>query len=417
MNVEKNAVDSSGFDRRQFLAATGGLAAIALFPEMLPAAPVLAEPLKVGLIGYGRQGRAIATELAKFDGVKIAAVCESDGTRLTSAKGRMSDAEGFESAKEMLEKVKGLGAVIIATPTHQHKDVALMAMAAGKHVYCEAPLAHTIEDARAIAKAAANVKTVFAVGHEGRSNPIYKLARTFFKTEAFKDMVSMRAAFSQKTSWRAAAPDPAREKALNWRFDAAVSTGMLGEIGSHQFDVIHWYRSKLPVSVRATGSIRLHTDGREMADTVQANFEFDDGAMFSYGATLANSYEGRYELFQGSASAMKLAWTHGWMFKESDAPTQGWEVYANRQQFHNDVGITLIADATKLASQGKLKDGVGLPYSSTYYALEDFIKATSSGKPACTAEEGMKTAVVSILANQALLTKSEVKIDPAMLAV
>jgi hypothetical protein len=50
------------------------------------------------------------------------------------------------------------------------------------------------------------------------------------------------------------------------------------------------------------------------------------------------------------------------MFKEADAPTQGWEVYANRQQFHNDEGITLIAGATKLAEQGKLKEGVGLPH-------------------------------------------------------
>ena len=75
-----------------------------------------------------------------------------------------------------------------------------------------------------------------------------------------------------------------------------------------------------------------------------------------------------------------MAWSHGWMFKEADAPTQGWEVYANRQQFHNDEGITLIADATKLASQGKLKQGVGLPHDSLYYSLFDFLKAISEGE-------------------------------------
>ncbi len=399
-------------DRRSFLAAAGGLAAVSLLPGVLPAAPVLDEPLKVGLVGVGRQGRLLLAELAKLSAVKVVAVCDNDAQRLTSAKGRVADAEGFESHQAMLEKVKGLSGVIIATPTHLHKAIALDAINAGKHVYCEAPLAHTADDAKAIAKAAAGIKTVFAVGHEGRSNPVYGLARSFFRTDAFKDMVAMRAHFAQKTSWRVPASDPAREAALNWRLDPALSTGLMGEIGSHQIDVAHWYRGKNPVSVRASGGIRLHTDGRKVHDTVQADFEFEDGARLGYCATIANSYEGRYELFQGSASAIRLAWTHGWMFKESDAPTQGWEVYANRQQFHTDVGITLIADATQLASQGKLKDGVGLQNTPMYYALEWFIRSIASGKPAvCTAEDGYRAIAVALAANRALAEGGEVKIS------
>jgi hypothetical protein len=108
------------------------------------------------------------------------------------------------------------------------------------------------------------------------------------------------------------------------------------------------------------------------------------------------------------------------MFKEADSPTQGWEVYANRQQFHSDQGlsegITLIADATKLASQGKLTEGVGLPFTSLYYALVDFAKAASEGKaPACGADEGARTTVVAILAQRALTGGAEVAIDPKVL--
>jgi hypothetical protein len=104
------------------------------------------------------------------------------------------------------------------------------------------------------------------------------------------------------------------------------------------------------------------------------------------------------------------------MFKESDSPTQGWEVYANRQHFHNDEGITLIADATKLASQGKLKEGVGLPNSSLYYALEDFLKSATEGQPvACTAAEGLRTTAVAIVAHQAVRQGGEVAIDPELL--
>lgn len=408
-------------DRRDFLVAAGGLAAVSLVPSVLPAALRLSEPMRVGLIGVGRQGRAILTELSSMEAVKIVAVCDSDENRLASGKGRAAGADGFADYKEMLATVKGMDAVIIATPTHQHRAIAEDCIAAGKHVYCEAPLAHTVEDAQAIASAAAATGAagkVFAVGFEGRSNPVYTLARSFFRTDAFKDMVAMRSQFAQKTSWRFSAPDADRERRQNWRLDKAVSTGMLGEIGSHQFDVAHWYRGKLPVSVRATGGVRFWNDGREIADTVHAAFTYEDGAVLTWFGTLASSFLGKEEIFVGSSSTIKLGWTHGWMFKESDAPTQGWEVYANKQQFHNDVGITLIAGATKLAEQGKLKDGVGLPNTSLFYSLESFVKAAAGqGKVSCSAADGTRSSIVAILANKSLVERAEVKIDPALLKV
>ncbi|MFT3684647.1 MAG: Gfo/Idh/MocA family oxidoreductase [Phycisphaerales bacterium] len=199
-------------DRREFIAAAGGLAAVSLLPASLPAALRLADPLKVGLIGVGRQGRAILTELASMDSVKVVAVCDNDDNRLNSAKTRTAGAEGYADHKALLAH-KDLDAVIIATPTHLHRQIATDAIAAGKHVYCEAPLAHTIEDAQAIAAAAAGSKKTFAVGYEGRANPVYQLARSFFKTDAFKDMIAMRQQFASKTSWRFSAPTPSARSA------------------------------------------------------------------------------------------------------------------------------------------------------------------------------------------------------------
>lgn len=404
-------------DRRQFLAAAGSLAAISLFPEHLPAAPVLAEPLNVGLIGMGKQGRAIALELAKIENIKLVAIAETDEMRRASAASRNPAAKVYATHNELIEKHPEISAIIIATPTHEHKVPALASLSAGKHVFCEAPLAHSIEDAKIIAKAASEAamkKIVFAVGFQGRANPVYNLARSFYKTDAFKDFACARTHFAQKTSWRVAA-DGEREKRLNWRLDKAISTGLMGEVIAHQLDVINWYRGAIPTSLRAIGSIRLHTDGREVHDTVHATFTYDDGGLLTSAATLANSYEGQYELLQGSSSAIKLAWSHGWMFKESDSPTQGWEVYANRQQFHTDTGITLIADATQLASQGKLKDGVGLPNPSLYYSIENFIKATSgSAKVACNAEDAMKTTILALMANRSIETGHDIKLDPAL---
>ncbi|MCC6320178.1 MAG: Gfo/Idh/MocA family oxidoreductase [Phycisphaerales bacterium] len=407
-------------NRREFiLQSAGALGAVAILPNLGLGAYRTAAPVSVGLVGAGRQGRLILAELAKIEQVKVAAICDTDASRRESGSKRAAGSEAFADHKAMLDKLKDLSAVVIATPTHLHKQIALDCLAAGKHVYCEAPLAHTVEDCRAIAAAAAGAgKQVFACGFEGRSNPIYKLARTFFRSDAVRDFVSAEAQSFKKESWRFPAPpgsDAAREKAENWRLDPAISTGLAGELGAQQFDVVHWYLNKLPTSVFGTGAVLAQNDGREVADSIHCNFGFESNARFAFSASVGNSYGGRFEVLRGTNAAIKLAWTHGWMFKEADAPTQGWEVYANRQQFFNDEGITLIADATKLAEQGNLKEGVGLPNKSLYYALADFLMSVTENKPvACDAATGAKSTIVAILANQAVVKNQILTIDPAL---
>jgi hypothetical protein len=168
--------------------------------------------------------------------------------------------------------------------------------------------------------------------------------------------------------------------------------------------------------VRGSGAVLAWQDGRAVADTVRAGFAFEGGLELAYSATIGNSYEGQYELFAGTMAAIKLVWTFGWMFKEADAPTQGWEVYANRQTFHNDEGITLIADATKLAAQGRLEQGIGLPSTPLYYALESFLKSAAEGaEVVCPVGEALRTTLVAIQAARAVREGGELAIDPESL--
>ncbi len=410
-------VQRAGIDRREFLVqAAGAMAAVSLLPQVLPAAIRGDAPLRIGVVGVGRQGSAILDELAKVETAKVLAVCDSDPRRLERAQRKVQGAAAFSSHAEMLDKSKDLQAIIIATPTHLHKQVVLDGLAAGKHVYCEAPIAHTLEESKAIAAAARGAKVVAAAGLEGRSDPVYKLARTFFRSDSVREVVVMRGQNLQKTTWRTPASDPARDKVLNWRLDKELSIGLGGEMGTHQFDVFCWYRDQYPASVRGSGAIVLHADGREIHDTIACELAFPDARLLHYEASLASSFQGRHEILHGTNATIKLAWTHGWMFKEADAPTQGWEVYANRQQFFNDEGITLIAEATKLADQGKLKEGVGLPNSPLYYALLDFVNAAVAGKNAAASlEVGHRATVLGILAHQATRTGQTIEIPAAML--
>lgn len=408
-------------DRRTFLQTTAvGAAAFALQPELVGLsrlAPGQA-PLRLAVVGAGRQGRAVLAELQKLETAQVVAVCDTAPSRLRAGVRRVNGAKGYEDMAKLLADGKDFDAVVVATSTHAHKDVVLAALGAGKHVYCEAPLAHTLADSKAIAQAAKAAKGVFAAGLLARSNPIYKLAWGFHRAGVLEKLLMLRAQDHSKTSWRFPGDDAASTQAFDWRLDPLRSSGLPGELGTHQFDVLHWYTGEYPTSVRGTGSIRAYPDGRTLADTVQCALSFAGGLQLQWDATLGGGYEGRYELLAGTMGAMRLGWTAGWLFKEAEAPTQGWEVYANRESFHSDTGITLIADATKLAKQGKLKEGVGLPNPPLYYALADFVAScTTQARVACTAEEGHRATAVGLLAQQAVLTGQDVAIDPKDLQV
>jgi predicted dehydrogenase len=393
-------------DRREFLLqSVGALTGFAILPRPATARPRPAgSELGIGLIGAGRQGRAILAELGQIDGARVAAVSEVVPARLALALERAPGAVGIPEYRALLER-RDLAAVIVATPTHLHRAIVEDALAAGKHVYCEAPLAHTLEDAQAIAAAAARATPAFHAGFQGRSNPIYERAYPLSRAE-LRDHVSLYAQWHRKTSWRFGT---GRED--NWRLDPEVTTGLAGEVGAQQFDVARWYRNAIPVEIRGRGDIRLHQDGRRVADTIRVDLMWEDGVAMHYSATLANSFGGQYEVIHGANGAIKLAWNHGWLFKEADAPTQGWEVYATRQQFYNDEGIVLVADATRLAAQGRLAEGIGLEHSPLWYALDAFVRTVTEGAPvACTARDGLVATALGILAHQAVVSGDRVSV-------
>ena len=396
-------------DRRGFLVRTGSGAAAFAFSPVLKDITVPANRaggLHLGVAGAGRQGRAILAELAKLPSATVVAIAEPDERRMKAGLRRAEGAKGYASVKEMISGENDIEAVVVATPTHLHREPAETALQAGLHVYCEAPMCSTLEDAQALSNVASDSKGILAVGLQARTNPVYNLARSFVRAGALRETIALRGQWHKKTSWQFGTSEK-----HNWRLNPAVSLGLPGEEGSHQFDTFSWYLKKKPLRVRGTGAVRLHQDGRTIPDTVQLEMEYEGGLRLLWDSSLASSFEGRHELFRGSHASVKMAEGFGWMFKEADAPTQGWEVYASRQRFHNDEGITLIADATQLAKQGKLKEGIGLPHPPIYYALEAFIDSALTGKPTIAgASEGVAALAAGIAANQALVSDGWVEV-------
>ncbi len=137
----------------------------------------------------------------------------------------------------------------------------------------------------------------------------------------------------------------------------------------------------------------------------------------SYRATLASSFGGAYTAFQGSNSSLLMKETQSWLVKESDSALLGWEVYARKEKVHDETGIAMVADATKLLQAGKEpgKEGAASPEKpALLLAFESFVGSIREGRaPVCGAREGFRATLAALKANQAVLTGSRVEVTRA----
>ena len=333
-------------------------------------------PVSLGLVGCGAWGKEILQTLALLPNAPVVAICDTYPAALRKVKDAAPKAETFDDYKKLLASPK-VEAVIVATPSHLHREVVEAALAAGKHVYCEAPLASTHEDALAIARAAkAAVKLNFQSGLQVRSDPQKHWLVKFIRGGAVGKTVMARSQWHKKTSWRRPAANPDREAALNWRLNSKTSGGLLGEIGIHQLDLMRWYLNGRPTSVAGFGGIVNYADGRDVADTLQTVLEFANGVNLSFDCTLASSFDSDYDMIYGTDSSVMMRGNKAWMFKENDAPLVGWEVYARKDLFYNETGIALVADASKQKAMLNKATAAEASFAESplHYALVSFVK-------------------------------------------
>ena len=403
-------------DRRDFLKGAAASVALLLTAEELLAEEASAEavagpPVKFGVVGIGRWGREILSTLARLPSVEIAAICDTYEPYLNRGKEIAPNAAALLDYRKLIES-PNVEAVVVSTPSHLHKDIVLAAIEAGKHVYCEAPLAAAIDDAKAIALAAKGSKQIFQAGLQGRSNLLYKHVSKFVQSGVLGNPAQVLAQWNKRDSWRRMAPTPEREQELNWRLSRQTSSGLMGEVAIHQLDLANRYLNGLPTAVTGFGAVTTWNDGRDMPDTVQCIFEYPSDVRVIFTSTLASSFSNSYTLFQGSNSSLMMRERRAWMVKEADSALLGWEVYARKEPCYDETGICMVADSTKLLQAGKEpgKEGSVEPTKEALYcALENFMRSIrEEKKPACDADEGYRAAVVAIKANEAVLSGTKI---------
>jgi len=324
-------------NRRNFLKT----AALAASPALAGRAVAANDKVNIGWIGVGTRGYASLDWMhtAAPNDVAITAVCDTYQGYIARAKDRMATIWGttpktFVDYRDLLAD-KSIDAVFIMTPEHLHHDMAIAALRAGKHVYVEKPLAHTIEEGWDIVNEWKKSGKVCQVGTQNRSSTLYKRAKELVKQGMIGDVHFVRAfwyrnsldndpawryvippeATPQNTDWNkflGNAPkhswDPQRyfQWRLYWDYSGGISTDLL----VHQTDIVNFMLDKtVPRTCMASGGIYRwtdKTDDRDVPDTFSAIYEYPDKLQINYSCYFGNDHYGYGEQLCGNEGTIEV---------------------------------------------------------------------------------------------------------------
>ena len=319
--------------RRDFVRSS----ALAAAPALLNA-QTSGSKIALGWVGLGnRGGKHIYTMVDEAKGAAfVKAICDTYTPRMAMTKDQLVS-NGQPSPETYVDYYKMLAdpaidAVVIMTPEHLHKDMAIAALEAGKHVYCEKPLTHTIEEGYQILQAVEESGKKFQVGTQRRSSKIYMKAKEIYESGALGEVVYARAYWyrngpDRDPAWRYAIPDDAdpqntdyqkflgeapetpfdRNRYFQWRLYWDYSGGISTDLLVHQTDAIHMITGRTHCkSVACTGGIHAWEDGREVPDTITAGFEYPDDFHINYSVAFSNAHFGYGEELLGRLGTMVI---------------------------------------------------------------------------------------------------------------
>ncbi len=326
---------SDHFSRRNFVKASAAVASAAM--------PALSQSkeVTVGVIGAGGRGYYLTERLYVGNrNVKVLSVCDTYQGNLNRIKDRIQTM-GKNTPEATADYTKVLSnrdvqMVIIATPEHLHHRMTLDAIAAGKHIYVEKPLAHTIEEGEEILKAAQAAKVKIQVGTQNRSNSLYGMAKQMIAQGIIGECHYVRAFWYRNAlpggapAWRYTVPKDAspentdwprflgaapkrdfdKQRYYQWRLYWDYSGGISTDLLVHQTDITNFVLGKTtPDTCVASGGVYRWTDAnddREVPDTMSAIYEYGDKFHLNYSCYFGNDNFGYGEQFCGNEGTVEV---------------------------------------------------------------------------------------------------------------
>lgn len=245
---------SEALGRRSFLQGT---AAVAVASSAVSSAAAT-EPIRMGMIGTGKRGHAHLRRLVKREDVKITAVCDTDSAARDSAQSvaQGDNPRSYVDYRKLLEQ-SDVDAVLVATPCYLHAEMAAAALDAGKHVYCEKPLAITPGQVKLALKAARKSGKVFQIGLQSRNSPMMREAVNQIQEKNIIGrpfvVKAQRHSTPSRPGTRVQGGSGQRRKRPAWYEDVKQSGDLIVENAIHNIDVCNWLAGSRPVSAYGHG--------------------------------------------------------------------------------------------------------------------------------------------------------------------
>jgi len=343
---------------------------------------ITVKELKVALIGGGFMGRAHSLAYA------LAPIASDIGATLTkevlvdatpelaaAAAARLGWNSSSDSWRDVIAR-DDIDIIDICTPPQFHQEIALAAIAAGKHVFCEKPITNDLAEAKAMAQAARDAGVVTQVGFNYRHTPAISFAKKMLDEGRLGVPLEFRASYLQETGFFA---DPKRWRALK----ATGGSGTVGDIGSHIIDIAeHLFGDIVKVAARVRSRA---ADGGWVSEQQRLEDDLvDDGgvwiAEFTSGAigtfAISSFSSGRKNRvhfeFDTSTAAVEFDWNDREVFKVS---------YVDEPEDHR--GFRTVHTNDQHPDGWWRLAGLGLGYLDvSAVQFQKFVRAIVAGTPA-----------------------------------
>ncbi|NNF32607.1 MAG: Gfo/Idh/MocA family oxidoreductase [Saprospiraceae bacterium] len=306
--------------RRSFIKkagiATAGLAGTSYLHGNFHSGLNYNSTVNIGVIGTGDRGGGLTSIINSIDNLNVIAACDILPFRLEEGLSKAnSNPIGYSDYRALLDN-KDVDAVIIASTFNTHSKIAIDAINAGKHVYCEKTLAKGYQGIDALVSKAKQSKNIFQTGHQYHSSRLYTHIVDLIKNGKVGNIISIECQWNRHGNWRRPVPDPQFERAINWRMYREFSGGLTAELCSHQIDFVNWVLEETPDQVMGVGGIDYWKDGRETFDNVHLTYRYPGGVTAKFTCLTSNAKDGYQINVMGDKGTIIIDMKHGWFHPE-----------------------------------------------------------------------------------------------------
>lgn len=358
------------------------------------------DTINIGIIGTGSRGGGLIPLINEIKNLNVMACCDILPAHLEIGMQRVNGkAQGYKDYRELLNN-KDVDAILIATPFSTHSQIAIDAMSAGKHIYCEKTTAKGYDGIQNLLLNK-NPKTIFQTGHQYHSSRLYNHVVGLIKNGKIGDIAALESQWNRFGDWRRSVSDPELERLINWRLYREYSGGLTAELSSHQIDFANWVLDATPNQVMGTGGIDYWKDGRETYDNTHLIYSYPNGVEAKFTCLTTNARNDYQITVMGSKGTIMLDYTKAWFYPQGDF---------EEKEIGNVDGVS---GATIQWEQGK-----GIPINMEHadpsqQALIDFRDSIANNTPPLSnLETGAKTAIAVQMALDAMYNNEIVKWNP-----